>query len=400
MLSLDRNLINTNISSFISALCLMFGSYYCFNIHYPSELASTLEFLQRRDFTVNQFTYFISKVIYCAAVFFTGILWCHICIAEGSFRQTAESSTTGPAALEMMLHRWIGHLLLLAGKQRWLVAQRRLKRPDSCDQSKPRKATPNPQANVPPSSANLTASSSLFPMPLMGKASGGTIDDCRLTAMYIPMDPAKVSIVADWPTPNSCKQLQWFLDFTSFYQRFIQLTGMVATPLMEMNSSSAVLVVICYRLGFSVPQGPVYIHPHPPIARPRERVCGGGCSSALPTVSPRLETQLMDLLLQTTDHGREKLTLFTGAPQLVIMKLQDTKGDTNVGILDYMTGKRKRDNDSQELLQYLERADERVPTVQQGHERRLTPEDGRKHQRFAWADGADGRALMEGQANK
>ncbi|TWW53151.1 hypothetical protein D4764_0245150, partial [Takifugu flavidus] len=46
MLSLDRNLVNTNISSFISALWLMFGSYYCFNIHYPSELASTLEFLQ------------------------------------------------------------------------------------------------------------------------------------------------------------------------------------------------------------------------------------------------------------------------------------------------------------------------------------------------------------------
>ncbi|TWW74425.1 hypothetical protein D4764_14G0004280 [Takifugu flavidus] len=35
------------LSSFISALWLMFGSYYCFNIHYPSELASTLEFLQR-----------------------------------------------------------------------------------------------------------------------------------------------------------------------------------------------------------------------------------------------------------------------------------------------------------------------------------------------------------------
>ncbi|TWW75122.1 hypothetical protein D4764_14G0011250, partial [Takifugu flavidus] len=46
MLSLDRNLVNTNISSFISALWLMFGSYYCFNIHYPSEPASTLEFLQ------------------------------------------------------------------------------------------------------------------------------------------------------------------------------------------------------------------------------------------------------------------------------------------------------------------------------------------------------------------
>ncbi|XP_055010320.1 uncharacterized protein LOC129409166 [Boleophthalmus pectinirostris] len=53
MLSLDQNLINTNISSFISALCLMFGSYYCFNIHYPSELASTLEFLQRCFFLIN-----------------------------------------------------------------------------------------------------------------------------------------------------------------------------------------------------------------------------------------------------------------------------------------------------------------------------------------------------------
>ncbi|CAI5678530.1 unnamed protein product [Oreochromis niloticus] len=47
MLSIDRNLVSTNIASFISALCLMFGSYYNFNIHYPSELASTLEFLQR-----------------------------------------------------------------------------------------------------------------------------------------------------------------------------------------------------------------------------------------------------------------------------------------------------------------------------------------------------------------
>ncbi|XP_056455482.1 uncharacterized protein LOC130389639 isoform X2 [Gadus chalcogrammus] len=53
MLSLDRNLVNTNISSFISALCLMFGSYYIFNIHYPSELASTLEFLQRCFFSIN-----------------------------------------------------------------------------------------------------------------------------------------------------------------------------------------------------------------------------------------------------------------------------------------------------------------------------------------------------------
>ncbi|XP_056441457.1 uncharacterized protein LOC130378875 [Gadus chalcogrammus] len=53
MLSVDRNIVNDHIPSFISALCLMFGSFYCFNIHYPSELASTLEFLQRCFFSIN-----------------------------------------------------------------------------------------------------------------------------------------------------------------------------------------------------------------------------------------------------------------------------------------------------------------------------------------------------------
>ncbi|CAB1425010.1 unnamed protein product [Pleuronectes platessa] len=53
MLSVDRNIVHDNIPSFVSALCMMFGSYYCFNIHYPSDLASTLEFLQRCFFSIN-----------------------------------------------------------------------------------------------------------------------------------------------------------------------------------------------------------------------------------------------------------------------------------------------------------------------------------------------------------
>ncbi|XP_043955131.1 uncharacterized protein LOC122821358 [Gambusia affinis] len=53
MLSVDQQIGNNNISCFISALCMMFGSYYCFNIHYPSGLASTLEFLQRCFFSIN-----------------------------------------------------------------------------------------------------------------------------------------------------------------------------------------------------------------------------------------------------------------------------------------------------------------------------------------------------------
>lgn len=53
MLSVDQNIVHDNIISFISALCMMFGSYYCFSIHYPSQLASTLEFLQRCFFSIN-----------------------------------------------------------------------------------------------------------------------------------------------------------------------------------------------------------------------------------------------------------------------------------------------------------------------------------------------------------
>ncbi|XP_056613128.1 uncharacterized protein LOC130428865 [Triplophysa dalaica] len=50
MLAVD---CNEDITSFISAICLMSGSYYNLNIHYPTELASVLEFLQRCFFLIN-----------------------------------------------------------------------------------------------------------------------------------------------------------------------------------------------------------------------------------------------------------------------------------------------------------------------------------------------------------
>ncbi|CAL9688657.1 unnamed protein product [Knipowitschia caucasica] len=53
MLCLDKTIVHPNISSFISVLCMMFGSYYLFNIHYPMALASSLEFLQRCFFSIN-----------------------------------------------------------------------------------------------------------------------------------------------------------------------------------------------------------------------------------------------------------------------------------------------------------------------------------------------------------
>nr|XP_020477510.1 uncharacterized protein LOC109972749 isoform X2 [Monopterus albus] len=51
MLSIDCKIVNDQIPNFIFAICLMFRSYYCLNIHYPVALGTTLEFLQRADRT-------------------------------------------------------------------------------------------------------------------------------------------------------------------------------------------------------------------------------------------------------------------------------------------------------------------------------------------------------------
>ncbi|XP_063054121.1 uncharacterized protein LOC134468409 isoform X2 [Engraulis encrasicolus] len=53
MLSVDRIIVQPSIHSFLTALWLMFGSFFVFNIHYPASLASTLEFLQRCFFSIN-----------------------------------------------------------------------------------------------------------------------------------------------------------------------------------------------------------------------------------------------------------------------------------------------------------------------------------------------------------
>lgn len=49
-------------------------------------------------------------------------------------------------------------------------------------------------------------------------------------------DPAKVQVVAGWPTPNSRMQLQQFLGFTNFYRRFSRDYSKVAEPLTKLTS--------------------------------------------------------------------------------------------------------------------------------------------------------------------
>ncbi|XP_035528628.1 uncharacterized protein LOC118336147 [Morone saxatilis] len=53
MVAVDQEVIIENLASFTDALVGMFICYYIFNIHYPTELGATMEFLQRCIFKIN-----------------------------------------------------------------------------------------------------------------------------------------------------------------------------------------------------------------------------------------------------------------------------------------------------------------------------------------------------------
>jgi len=50
----------------------------------------------------------------------------------------------------------------------------------------------------------------------------------------LAMDPVKLSGIADWPTPNTLKQVCSFLGFGNYYRRFIQGYGNLTRPLNEL----------------------------------------------------------------------------------------------------------------------------------------------------------------------
>lgn len=50
-------------------------------------------------------------------------------------------------------------------------------------------------------------------------------------------DPSKIQAVADWPRPDSRKQLQRFLGFANFYRRFIRNYSQAASLLTRLTSS-------------------------------------------------------------------------------------------------------------------------------------------------------------------
>ena len=53
----------------------------------------------------------------------------------------------------------------------------------------------------------------------------------------VQMDPAKVSAVADWPTPDSHKKVQQFLGFANFYRRLVSSFSARDAPLHALTST-------------------------------------------------------------------------------------------------------------------------------------------------------------------
>ena len=56
-----------------------------------------------------------------------------------------------------------------------------------------------------------------------------------ITTDGIQMDEEKVNAIREWPEPRNLKEVQAFLGFANFYQRFIQGYSQICTPLTKMT---------------------------------------------------------------------------------------------------------------------------------------------------------------------
>ena len=93
----------------------------------------------------------------------------------------------------------------------------------------------------------------------------------------IEMDPAKVSAVAEWPSPPTRKRLQQFLGFANFYRRFIRGYSQVVASLMALTSTKSAFIWTA-KSGDRLfgPQEAVRIRPNPGSTGSLSPVCGGG----------------------------------------------------------------------------------------------------------------------------
>src|SRR5258708_37046814 len=68
--------------------------------------------------------------------------------------------------------------------------------------------------------------------------SRGGLPWAHLSKDHIAMDPVKVQGVRDWPQPVKVKDVQSFIGFVNFYQRFIHNFSKIACPLHALTHKS------------------------------------------------------------------------------------------------------------------------------------------------------------------
>ena len=94
----------------------------------------------------------------------------------------------------------------------------------------------------------------------------------------VQMDPAKVSAVAEWPTPDSRKKVQQFLGFAKFYGRLSETSRNSRSSPCSHFCLGAVLVVPWSWEGVPDTQTPIHHSTHPHSSRPTVTIRGGsGC---------------------------------------------------------------------------------------------------------------------------
>jgi hypothetical protein len=58
----------------------------------------------------------------------------------------------------------------------------------------------------------------------------------------VSMDPVKIEAVVNWPVPESLKEVQSFIGFANFYQRFIKDFSKICRPLHDLSKKDVLFV--------------------------------------------------------------------------------------------------------------------------------------------------------------
>lgn len=50
----------------------------------------------------------------------------------------------------------------------------------------------------------------------------------------VAIDPSKVQVIANWPPPQSVKELRSFLGMAGYYRKFVKIFGLLSKPLTNL----------------------------------------------------------------------------------------------------------------------------------------------------------------------